>query len=88
MRNVCSDIQCPYNDARNGCRLYGNAMACHVAWQSPGVPYLGMAPHNSEYWLYASDDYDQCSAKARNDEYLSQPREARRLAIHQRRGIS
>ena len=83
MRNVCNDIQCPYNDTRNGCRLYSNAMACHVAWQSPGVPYPGMAP-NSEYWLYADDDYDQSSANARNDAYLSQPDQARSLAMYQK----
>ena len=84
MRKVCSDIQCPYNDKRRGCQLYGNAMACHVAWSSPGVPYSGMAPQSSEYWLYAEDDYDQSSAKVRNDEYLSHPDRARKLAIYQR----
>jgi hypothetical protein len=48
--NICSAIDCTYNDPSNGCQRFQVASACPLRQQFPSK--IDAPPACSQYWLY------------------------------------
>jgi hypothetical protein len=81
--NICKEIECPYNRL-NGCQRYVVSSHCHIAYPDPGtgVKREGVEPYASQHWLYAQPDViDMESVKADQADWLSRPKEIKRVEM-------
>jgi len=75
---VCDLVHCPYNRA-SGCDRYAVSGHCHLAYSQPGQVRDGIHPMASQYWLYATHDFDLPETQRMQDKFLAQPDEQRRI---------
>ncbi|MBD2425411.1 hypothetical protein [Phormidium sp. FACHB-1136] len=77
--SICDAVHCPYSGV-DGCKRYIHASHCHLAYSAPGKVRKGVLPQASQYWLYATDDYDYQEVQAAQDRFLDSLEEQSRAA--------